>query len=110
METVKIIIASVLTFIGLALEATAIIGVFKFKDTLSRMHSAGIADTLGILFISAGMILLSDFAGFSVKFIIAAVFVCCSAPVSSHMIAKMVYNDKNKSYKTETNTNNKEQE
>ena len=95
MQTVNLIIGLILVFGGMLMEAIAIFGVFKLKDPMSRMHSAGIADTLGVIFIMVGMILFANFNIFSAKFAITVLIMSCTAPVASHMIGRMIYSEMN---------------
>ena len=61
------------------------IGVFRFKYVLNRMHAAAMGDTLGIGFALAGLILMSGFTFTSVKLLLVIVFlvVCISGILTS---------------------------
>ena len=65
------------------------IGVFRFKYVLNRMHAAAMGDTLGIGFALAGLILMSGFTFTSVKLLLVIVFLWFASPVSSHLIARL---------------------
>lgn len=65
------------------------IGVFRFKYVLNRMHAAAMGDTLGIGFALVGLILMSGFTFTSVKLLLVIVFLWFASPVSSHLIARL---------------------
>lgn len=66
-----------------------ILGVFKFKYVLNRMHAAAIGDTLGLALSMLGMILLCGFSFTSVKLALVIAFLWFASPVSSHLISKL---------------------
>ena len=74
---------------GLATFVIEMIGVFRFRYILNRMHAAAIGDTLGIGFALAGLILLNGFDFTSLKLFLVIVFLWFSSPVSSHLIARL---------------------
>ena len=48
MEIVRFIIGVTFILMGLLVFVLQLIGVFKFKYVLNRMHAAGMGDTMGI--------------------------------------------------------------
>ena len=56
------IIACILLCLGTFFFISEIIGLFRFKHTVNRMHAAALGDTLGLLFCVAGIILLRGFS------------------------------------------------
>lgn len=91
MENVRIIAAIVLLVIGTILSTISVIGTFRFKFVLNRMHAAAIADTGGLLFCVAGLCLLTGFSFVTLKFIAIIVFFWVASPVASHLISNLVY-------------------
>ena len=59
MEIVRITAGILLVGLGLFVYAVAAFGLFRFKYVLNRMHAAALGDTLGILFVLLGLILLT---------------------------------------------------
>lgn len=100
MEWIRFILAAVLITGGLFVAISAAIGVFKFKECLTRMHSAAMGDTLAIGLILAGLILLFGFSYTSVKLLLVIAFLWIASPVSSHLVALMTYERKKKSHDT----------
>lgn len=97
-EYIRFALAALCILIGLFITITGIFGFYKYKFILNRMHSAAIIDTLGLFFIVLGLIILKGFTnsegGFDVTWIKLAAIVCIlwvASPVSSHLIAKIIY-------------------
>lgn len=78
-----------LLIIGLFFFITELIGVFKFKYVLNRMHAAGMGDTIGLSVTLLGTIILSGFNFTSLKMGLVIVFLWMASPVSSHLIARL---------------------
>lgn len=78
-----------LLFAGIVIFAVQILGVFKFKYVLNRMHAAAMGDTLGIGISLAGLMILSGFNFTTLKMGMVILFLWCASPVSSHLIARL---------------------
>ncbi len=89
MEWVKLIISIPFIVIGLLTLCVSVFGVFRFKYVLNRMHSAAMGDSLGILFILIGLMILSGFTLGTLKLVLIVLFFWLAGPVSSHMIANL---------------------
>ena len=86
---------------GLATYIIELLGVFRFRYVLNRMHAAAIGDTLGIGFALAGLIVMSGLNFNSLKLFLVIVFLWFSSPVSSHLVARLevtTNEDKEKHY------------
>ncbi|MBP5152514.1 MAG: monovalent cation/H(+) antiporter subunit G [Lachnospiraceae bacterium] len=93
METlnlIRFILGTCLISIGVLVFITELIGVYRYKFTLDRMHFAGMGDTMGLLFITVGAILINGYNFTSLKLILVLVFFWFSSPVSSHQISRLV--------------------
>ena len=74
---------------GLIVFVIQMIGVFKLKYVLNRMHAAAMGDTLGIGMSLVGLMILSGFNFTTLKFCLIIVFLWLASPVSSHLIARL---------------------
>ena len=74
---------------GLVFMILAVFGVNRFRRALNRMHAAAMGDTLGILFVFAGLILIRGFSMDSLKLFLVIVFFWTAGPVSGHMISRL---------------------
>lgn len=86
-EGLRFIIAAVFLGIGLCVLAVSVIGNFKFKNALNRIHASALSDTCGIFFIIIAMMVYMG-AGFTLlKLGLLIVTFWLAAPVASHMLA-----------------------
>ncbi len=75
--------------IGIVFEILAVFGVNRFRKALNRMHAAAMGDTLGILFVFLGLILMRGFSMDSLKLFLVILFFWLASPVSGHMISRL---------------------
>lgn len=88
---IQLAVSAVFIIIGLLTLCVSVFGVFRFGYVLNRMHSAAMGDSLGILFIIFGLMLLSGFQFGTLKLALIILFFWLAGPVSSHMIAYMEF-------------------
>ncbi|MBQ9211210.1 MAG: monovalent cation/H(+) antiporter subunit G [Clostridia bacterium] len=82
-------LAAGLMFLSLFTLCTGVLGVFRFRDTLQRMHAAAVNDTLGLLLAICSLVLAQGADFTSLKLILVVVFLWVASPVSSHLIAQL---------------------
>ena len=88
-EWVRFLIGAALLLMGMSIFIIEMIGVFRFKYVLNRMHAAAMGDTLGLGSCLLGLIVLSGLNFTSLKLFLVIVFLWFSSPVSSHLIARL---------------------
>lgn len=54
-ETLRFILCALLMLLGLIFEISAVVGVFRFRYVLNRMHAAAMGDTMGIFLMLLGL-------------------------------------------------------
>ena len=81
-------LAYILVFAGAAFCLIGAIGVLRFPDVYSRMHAAGIADTLGALLVLLGLILLAGWTLALAKLVFILAFLWMASPTATHALAK----------------------
>ena len=98
MEWLRFVVVALFLLASLGLAVVSVAGVFKFKFILNRMHAAAIIDTLGLFFIVLGLIIANGFVLEDGSFDITNIKLACvvfflwlTSPVSSHLIAKLIY-------------------
>lgn len=74
---------------GLFIFIVELIGSFKFKYVLNRMHAAALGDTLGLGISLFGLMILSGFNFLSLKLGLVIAFLWLASPVSSHLISRL---------------------
>ena len=83
------ILAAGCLLIGLFFMITAVIWVKRFRKALNRMHAAALGDTLGILFVILGLIVVRGFSLDSLKLFLVILFFWIASPVSGHMLSRL---------------------
>ena len=88
-EWIRFFAGGALLVCGLLIFLIEIVGVFRFKYVLNRMHAAAMGDTLGIGCCLLGLILMCGFSFTSLKLFLVIVLRLFYSPVSSHLIARL---------------------
>ena len=88
-HNIATILGLALLLFGVFVFFTAVLGLFRFGDALSRMHAAAVGDALGIFCILAGLMLLHGWSLPAFKTLAILLFLWLTSPVSSHLIAEM---------------------
>lgn len=91
MEKVRFILGVGLLIVGVAIFVLEVLGIFKFKFVLNRMHAAALGDTLGIGASLAGLMILFGLRFATFKLALVILFLWCASPVSSHLISRLEY-------------------
>ncbi len=63
------------------------IGLIRMPDFFTRLHCAGIVDTLGTGLVVAGLILQAGMTQVSIKLVLILVFVFFTSPTATHAVA-----------------------
>lgn len=88
-EWIRFLFGTLFILCGLLIFLIEMIGVFRFKYVLNRMHAAAMGDTLGIACSLIGLMIISGFNFTSLKLFCVIVFLWFSSPTSSHLIARL---------------------
>lgn len=83
--------AYALVFAGALFCLIGAIGVLRFPDVYSRMHSAGVTDTLGALLVLLGLMLLAGFSLAGAKLLFILAFLWMASPTATHALAKAAH-------------------
>jgi multicomponent Na+:H+ antiporter subunit G len=83
------LITGVLALLGATFTLLAGVGVLRFPDTLSRMHAATKATSLGFALIVVGAVI--QLSGGSTKLGFAVGLVFLTAPVAAHLVGRSAY-------------------
>ena len=90
-ETLRFLLCTLLLVVGLAVEATAVLGVHRFGYDLNRIHAAGMCDSLGLLLIMLSCSVYAGISATSAKLLTAMVFQWITSPVSGHLVGRLIY-------------------
>jgi len=72
---------------GSLLVIVGAVGIVRMPDFYTRMHPAGVTDTLGIDLILMGLMLQAGFSLVTVKLVLIGAFLFFTSPTSTHAIA-----------------------
>ena len=87
--TGRIAVAMVLIGLGVLTIGVSILGLFRLRDALERLHAGAISDTLGLLLILSGLGVLCGPTGHAAKLALLLVILWVINPVATHLIARM---------------------
>lgn len=82
------IIITILILGGLFFFVVGTVGLIRFPDMLTRVHSASKCDTLGAALILLALILYNGLNVVSLKLILIILFIWLTNPTATHLIAK----------------------
>ena len=88
-EWIRFIISALLILAGIGTIAVSVFGVFRFRFVLNRMHCAAIIDTLGVMFVIAGLMVAADASVYIWKLLGIFVFLWIGSPIASHLVCRM---------------------
>lgn len=74
---------------GLFFIISSVIGNYRFKFALNRMHAAALGDTLGLLGVILGLCFLNGLNATTLKLLAVVGLVWMTSPVSGHLIMLM---------------------
>jgi len=89
---VRAIIGAAFLLLGAITFVISVVGVFRFRYVLNRLHASAIADTLGTMLTVIGLIVLRGFSFASVKLIIIVIALWVTGPVCTNRIAEAEVN------------------
>ena len=82
------VVSWALIVLGGGFSAVGALGLLRFPDFYSRLHAAGITDTLGAWLLIAGMMVQAGFSQVTVKLALITIFLFFTSPTSTHALAR----------------------
>ena len=82
---------SILMLAGSFFSFVAALGMLRLPDTLTRMHAATKAGTLGTGLILIAVATFYQEIGITLRSLVAIVFLLLTAPVAAHLIGRAAY-------------------
>ena len=73
---------------GIAVYTLAMFGLVKQRYILNRIHVAALCDTVGLLMVMSGLVVISGFSFVSLKLALILICVWLTNPISTHFLAK----------------------
>lgn len=72
------------------------VGVLRLPDFFTRLHAAGVSETLGAPLILLGLCFQAGWSLISVKLVLIFVFIVFASPTSAHALARAALHAKHK--------------
>ena len=88
-ETIRLGFAALLIVGGVIAGAISILGVFRFRFVMNRMHCAAILDTLSMAGIFGGLMVATGSLSYIPKLLAALVVLWVGSPIASHLVSRM---------------------
>ncbi len=88
-EWFRFILAAVLLALGIGSIALSLLGVFRFRFVMNRMHCAAITDSLGALSIVASLWVAAGSWSYLPKLALILVFLWVGSPLASHLVSRL---------------------
>ena len=88
-DVIRLVACIIFTVLGLCCLVSGVVGVYRFKYSLNRIHAAALLDTVGILMMLLGVICATGFNVTSAKILVVIAFLWMTSPVSGHLIGRM---------------------
>ncbi len=89
MNWIRFFIGAFFLICGVIIYIIEIIGIFRFRYVLNRMHAAAMGDTLGLGCIILGLIVINGINLNSLKLMCVPFFLWITSPTASHLIARL---------------------
>lgn len=85
------VVGAVLLLLGSLLSLVAAVGVLRFPDLLTRMHSATKPQVLGLVLVASGLALELRDPAATALLVLVVVAQMATAPVAGHMVGRASY-------------------
>jgi len=88
---IRMVVSAISILIGLIFVFSGTLGVLRLPDFYTRIHAAGLTDTLGVELILFGLIVQSGFSQMSLKLLMVSFFLFLTSPTATHAVANAAY-------------------
>ncbi len=90
-DHVRATAGSIVLLLGLAFVLIGTIGVLRFPDFYTRLHAAGVTDTLGAELVLLGLMLQADSGFTAAKLALIGLFLFLTSPTATHALANAAH-------------------
>ncbi|MGD1821623.1 MAG: cation:proton antiporter [Pleomorphochaeta sp.] len=88
---IKEVAALIFFIIGSAFGIVGMIGLFRFKDPYSRLHSGSLCGTTTVFSYLIALLILSPSIAITSRIVILVIFFLISAPTGSSIVSKFIW-------------------
>ena len=82
-QVFRFVIAALLTLAGVFCMVSSVLGLYRFRYALTRIHAASLMDTVSIF------LMLSGLSVATAKMVVVILFLWITSPVASHLIGRL---------------------
>lgn len=90
LDMVRDIVTLALLLCAIAVELFAVLGQYRLRYSLNRVHAAGMGDTLFVFFLLLAAAVQFGLTMNSLKIVLVLILLWITSPLSSHLIGQMV--------------------
>ena len=89
LDWIRFVLTAGCVLVGLFLLITGVVGQYRFKYVLNRMHAASMGDSMGLMMIIVGMCISQNDPMIIIKCLLTGLFIWLTSPTGSHLIARL---------------------
>lgn len=89
LDWIRFVLTAVLVAAGLFLMASGVLGQFRLKYVLNRMHAASMGESLGLPLVFLGLCISAPDWVTIVKLALVCAFIWITSPTGGHLIARL---------------------
>lgn len=88
-DDIAFLFAALFIIAGLIVLIVGVIGIFRIKYVLNRLHAAAMIDSLGLLLIALGVMVIRGFSFDSAKLLMMVALFWIASPLCSHLLISL---------------------
>lgn len=88
-ETLRFALAALFLGLGVGAMLLAILGTYRFRFVMNRLHCAAVADTLGIFLIVLGLLFAAGSLEYAPKLMLLLGLLWLGSPVASRLVSRL---------------------
>ena len=89
LEWIRFGVTAAFLLLALFVLAVGVVGQYRFRFALNRMHAASMGDSLGLPLALIGLCFASGDGWVIVKFVLVILFLWVTSPTGGHLIARL---------------------
>lgn len=89
---IRLILASLFLALGLFAFLSTVVGFYRFRYVMNRIHAAAVGDTLGIGSVAVAVAILTGSAAAVLKLVLILALLFLTGPALTHLIADAEFN------------------
>ena len=93
MTEIRCVAAAIFIIGGLFFMTAAVIGVLRFPDFFSRLHSIGLGQSLGLSLCCIGLFIYQGVNITGGKILLVMIFYLVTGPVGTHIVDKVAFRE-----------------